>query len=90
MFIELIQTQLMTLMIVALFIWQKNGKLEKEERRSLLAWLFHLILGNIFLYCVFKVDLSTFNSLMIASLNGLATIIYLFLQKITIKKVCYK
>lgn len=90
MLLSLIQTQSITLIIVTMFLWQKNGRLEKEEGRSLIAWLSHLMLGNLFLTCVFPVEMSAFNLLMIASLNGLATIAYLFIQKINFKKTCYK
>lgn len=90
MLLDLIQTQSITLIIVTMFLWQKNGHLEKEEGRSLIAWLTHLVFGNLFLTCIFSVEMSAFNLLMIASLNGLATIAYLFLQKINVKKACYK
>ncbi|MBO0438083.1 hypothetical protein [Vagococcus fluvialis] len=90
MLLGLIQTQSITLIIVTMFLWQKNGRLEKEEGRSLIAWLSYLMLGNLFFTCVFPVEMSAFNLLMIASLNGLATIAYLFIQKINFKKACYK
>ena len=90
MLLELIQSQSITMIIVTLFLWQKNGYLEKEEGRSLFTWLVYLILGDIFVACVFPIEMSAFNLLMIASLNGLATIAYLFLQKVNFKKACYK
>ena len=90
MLLILIQTQSITLMIVSMFIWQKNGRLEKEEGRSLIAWLVNLFLGNAFLICLSPLNVSAFNLLMIASINGLVTIAYLFLQKINIKKICLK
>lgn len=90
MLLGLIQTQSITLIILTMFIWQKNGQLDKYEGRSLITWLVYLILGNLLLSCVYPIDMSAFNLLMIASINGLATIGYLFLQKIQIKRICFK
>ena len=90
MLLTLIQTQSISLMIVSMFIWQKNGRLEKEEGRSLITWMVNLFLGNAFLICLSPLDISAFSLLMIASINGLVTIAYLFLQKINIKKICLK
>ena len=90
MLLGLIQTQIITIIILTMYLWQKNGRLEKEESRSLFAWVTNLFLINLFLRCIYPVDISAFNLLMIASINGLATIGYLFVQKISFQRVCLK
>ena len=90
MLMNLIHTQGITIMILILYFLQKNARLEKEEGRSVFGWFSHLVFVNWLLMCLFSFQGTAFNLLMLASVNGLATISFLFLQKLNFQKVCPK
>lgn len=78
--LTIIQVQIITFIIVILFLVQKNGHLKRKESSSLIKWLAILFVVNSLIICLSIIEISAFNLLMLASINGLVTIAYLFIQ----------
>lgn len=90
MLLDLIQTQSISLMIIILFLIQKNRHLEKIEVQTLLIWQANLLFVNFSLLFLTQIECSSLEILMLASMNGLASIVFLFLQKTVLREVCFK
>ncbi|HCM90091.1 MULTISPECIES: hypothetical protein [Vagococcus] len=78
--LTIIQVQTITFIIVILFLVQKNGHLKKGESSNLIKWLVILFIVNALIICLSIIEMSAFNLLMLASINGLVTIAYLFIK----------
>ncbi|MGX7025505.1 hypothetical protein [Vagococcus hydrophili] len=84
--LTIIQVQTITFIIVILFLVQKNGHLKRKESSSLLTWLAVLSAANALIICLSIIEVSAFNLLMLASVNGLVTILYLYIQNYELSK----
>lgn len=90
MLLDLIQTQSISFLIIGLFLLQKNRHIEKFEVQSLFAWQANVLFVNFSLLFLTQIDCSSLEILMLASMNGLASIVFLFLQKTVLREVCVK
>ncbi|MEG0254629.1 MAG: hypothetical protein RR554_02785 [Vagococcus sp.] len=80
MFISIVLTQLIVWGIFSLFILQRNGRLEKTEKTGFSKWLILLFILNYIVICASLLEITSFTLLMMASANGLLTILYIFTQ----------
>ncbi|MDT2863730.1 hypothetical protein [Vagococcus carniphilus] len=79
---SILLTQFIALIIMGLFLFQTNGKLEKHEFLDVIGWLGFLFILSYSLICSTLFEISSFSLLMMASLNGIMTVFFIFSKKI--------
>lgn len=78
---SILLTQFIALIIMGLFLIQTNGKLERHEFLNGISWLIFLCILSYSLICSALFEISSFSLLMIASLNGIITVFFIFSKK---------
>ncbi len=74
-------TQIISVVILTLFFFQKKGNLEKSETIDIVLWTSLLSFLNYVVICSMFFEISSLNLLLVASLNGLGTIFFIIGKK---------
>lgn len=82
MLISIVLTQVLVWGILCLFLFQRNGHLERTEKSGFAKWLTILFVVNYIVVCTSLLEITSFSLLMMASANGLLTVFYIFSQKL--------